>query len=303
MMKRIKKKTKKNSTDTIQVRKATVDTTKIPFTTEEGRTHPYWIDILQNFDIEDIQYYAGLMDGDGNFGYAKEGNIRMQISLTEEAAEPIIELAEKLDCTLSRIEYSKEYKIKNPCRANTKPWYYLSIPKQKAWFFLLLIYPYLLEKKERAKSMLADRFIDFLECQLRLQHQRRFSFPYLAGYADAEGHYKYKYNKGIKRFTFAFKIYSTDIGHIDYVGLQMAKLGFPISYSKITRHRLSTKPAKGIILTGLENLRKLYRKLLPFGKIKRKKRAMTMTGFYMDHLSPKYAKKPMTRKPFTILKK
>ena len=310
MRKRIKKKTKLNCSDTIRVRESTTPNITYPLAGEDGHLHPFYRELLANFEPEEIQYYAGLMDGDGSFALTTKGGkinplIKMQISLTEEAAEPIIQLADKLDCTLSKIEFSEEYKIKNPRRRNTKPWYYLAIPKQKAWFFLYLIYPYLLEKKEAAKKLFMYQYKDFLETGGESRfHQRQFSYPYLAGYADAEGYYKYKLNKGKSKnkFAFVFKLTSTDIGHMDYLGNTLLKLGYNVKLSKITPKHLNgkrVKDQKTISLVGLQDLQKLYKHLMPFAKIKRKKRAMSMTCFYVDYLSPKFSKKGRRYSPGT----
>jgi len=298
MRKQIKKKTKLNCSDTIRVRETTTPNIKYPLAGEDGHLHPFYKKLLANFELEEIQYYAGMMDGDGSFALdTRKGKIKplikMQINLTEEAAEPIIQLADKLDCTLSRIEFSEEYKIKNPSRRNTKPWYYLAIPKQKAWFFLYLIYPYLLEKKETAKKLFMYKYKDFLETNNESKiHQRQFSYPYLAGYADAEGSYQYKLIKG--KFNFAFRISSTNIGHIDYIGNTLLKLGYPVNLSKVNKIHLygkRVKDQKNVNVASLQGLKKLYKNLMPFAKIKRKLRAMSMTCFYVDYLSPHFKKK------------
>jgi len=260
------------------------------FSKEDGYLTPFYRDILAKFEPEEIQYYAGLVDGDGAIGWNSwhSKTIRIQISLTEEAAEPITELAEKLDLKLSVSAWTDEYKKeKSP---NGKPIINLNIYKTKAWFFLFLIYPYLLEKKEKGKEMLTTKFKGFLECHDRRMHQRQFSMPYLAGYSDAEGHFKYKYKHNQKAFLFGYVVHSTAIGHVDYLGEQLCRLGYKVNYGPVRKNG-KYKPSKTITISNLPDLKKLYRELIPFSKIKRKKRAMTMTQFYMDYLSPVYSKK------------
>ena len=255
---------------------------------KDGYLTPFYRDLLSKFDPQETQYYAGLIDGDGAFGWNsyRSKTIRIQVRLTEEAAEPIIELAEKLDVELSLSKHTKLYEKQKS--TNAKPIININIYRTKAWFFLFLIYPYLLEKKDNAKEMLAGQFEGFLDCQDRRMHQRQFSMAYLAGYSDAEGHFKYKYSK-TNGFNFRYEIDSTAIGHIDYLGEQLCRLGYKAKYSKIRRNG-KFKPSKKIVIGNLPDLKKLYKELIPFSKIKRKKRAMTMTQFYMDNLSPVYAK-------------
>ena len=260
------------------------------FSKKDGHLTPFYRDMLAKFEPEEVQYYAGLVDGDGAIGWNshRSKTIRIQIHLTEEAAEPITQLAEKLDLKVSVSAWTDEYKKeKSP---NGKPIINLNIYKTKAWFFLFLIYPYLLEKKIKGKEMLTTKFKGFLECHDRRMHQRQFSMPYLAGYSDAEAHYKYKYLKNQKSFLFGYQVTSTDIGHVDYLGEQLCRLGYNVRYGKIRKNG-RFKPSKSITISNLPDLKKLYIKLMPFAKIKRKKRAMTMTQFYMDYLSPVYSKK------------
>jgi len=260
------------------------------FSKKDGHLTPFYRDMLAKFEPEEVQYYAGLVDGDGAIGWNshRSKTIRIQIHLTEEAAEPITQLAEKLDLKVSHSKFTKEYeKERGP---NGKPIINLNIYKTKAWFFLFLIYPYLLEKKIKGKEMLTTKFKGFLECHDRRMHQRQFSMPYLAGYSDAEAHYRYKYQKNQESFAFGYHITSTDIGHIDYLGEQLCRLGYKVNYGAIRKNG-KHKSSKKIAITNLPDLKKLYTKLLPFAKIKRKKRAMTMTRFYMDYLSPVYSKK------------
>ena len=257
---------------------------------KDGSLSSFYRKILSKFEPEEIQYYAGLMDGDGAIGWNsyRSKTIRIQIGLTEEAAEPILQLAEKLDLKLSKSEFTREFKKERSF--NNNPVINLNIYREKAWFFLLLIYPYLLEKKIKGREMLTTKFSGFLECHDRRMHQRQFSMPYLAGYSDAEAHYKYKYLKKQESFAFGYHVASTDIGHIDYLGEQLCRLGYNVRYGKIQNNGRN-KPSKKITITNLPDLKKLYEKLMPFAKIKRKKRAMTMTQFYMDYLSPVYRKK------------
>ena len=255
---------------------------------KDGSLSSFYRKILAKFEPEEIQYYAGLIDGDGAIGWNsyRSKTIRIQINLTEEAAEPIFDLAEKLDLKLSRSVQTKHFKVTQ--NKNGNPVINLNIYREKAWFFLILIYPYLLEKKEKAKEMLTTKFRGFLECHDRRMHQRQFSMPYLAGYSDAEAHFKYKYNKK-SGFNFVYIIHSTAIGHIDYLGEQLCRLGYNVRYG-LVKNNGKNRPSKRISISNLPDLRKLYSHLIMFAKIKRKKRAMTMTQFYMDYLSPVYKK-------------
>ena len=80
------------------------------FSKEDGYLTPFYTDMLAKFEPEEIQYYAGLVDGDGAIGWNSwhSKTIRMQINLTE-AAEPIKELAGKLDLKLSVSSWTEEY--------------------------------------------------------------------------------------------------------------------------------------------------------------------------------------------------
>ena len=278
-------------TETIREVKDVKNEKKPPaLVSKEGYLTSYYQELLSKFEPEELQYYAGLVDGDGAIGWNSHlsKTIRIQIHLTEEAAEPIRELAEKLDLRLTTSKRTELYE--KELSPNAKPMINCCIYKIKAWFFLFLIYPYLLEKKERAKKMLEGHFRGFLDCHDRRMHQRQFSMPYLAGYSDAEAYFRYKYAHTRKAFVFRYAIKSTAIGHVDYLGEQLCRLGYNVRYSPVKRYD-KHKPNKTIYISNLPDLKKLYKELIPFSKIKRKKRAMTMTNFYMDNLSPVYAKK------------
>ena len=132
--------------------------------------------IAKNFSTADRQYYAGMIDGDGNITVTPKypNRLRILLELRHDHAEPILKLAELFDLTISK----KIYLIP---QGNAQPTLNIEFGGIKAKLFLFSIYPYLLEEKEKATTLLRS-----LDCPAEyLPEERQFSFEYLAGYTDA----------------------------------------------------------------------------------------------------------------------
>ena len=143
---------------------------------------PFFKDVGDKFPVHLRKYFAGMIDGDGTIvTHKNNGALRCGLELTEDAASCIAQIADIFDLTVRRCTRSGErYK-------NYKPSLKIEFAGAKVKFFLLGIYPYLLEKKERCRQLLISKGCPkdiFEEPDMK---DRKFSYVYLAGYTDAEG--------------------------------------------------------------------------------------------------------------------
>ena len=187
-----------------------------------------WNDVVasmaKNFSISDRKYFAGMTDGDGSFHIPTKypNKIRIGIELRHDHAEPVLKLAEIFDLTISKKIYLKK-------KGNTQPSLKIELAGIKAKVFLFSIYPYLLERKDKARKVLLA-----LDCgEKYLPKEKQFSFEYLAGYTDAEGtvyfalmHQKMKTGNITSSYKMLYALTSNNDTHLQFIKKNLIDLGF-----------------------------------------------------------------------------
>ena len=246
----------------------------------------------KNFNVEDRQYFGGMIDGDGCIRLRKKNQkfneLEIVLELRYDHAEPVYKLAELFDLSI----FKKSHLIKK----NTQPSVAVRIYGVKAKLFLMCIYPYLLEKKEKCKKLLLE-----IGCpEKHLPKKREFSLEYLAGYTDAEGcitfkltHNKIKNTGNIcSSYKHQYKLSSNDLEHLQYIKKNLIDLGFDhfqadyiLDYKNVkegrNRNPRKWKPTGNISLGGTHKLlSKFYKEIEPLLLIKNKKDNMKSTIRY-----------------------
>ena len=246
--------------------------------------------IAKNFSISDRKYFAGMTDGDGSFHIPDKypGKLRVKLELRHDHAEPVLKLAEIFDLTVSKKIYLKK-------KGNTKPTLNVELTGIKAKVFLSFIYPYLLERKDKARAVLIS-----LGCpQEHLPKQRQFSFEYLAGYTDAEGtvyftliHRKAKTGNIWSSYHQSYLLNSNDNAHLQFIKKNLIELGFDHFRKDYIKTYTNVKKREGrnpekwknttqISLGGTPTqLSNFYKNVEPFMMIKHKKENMQHTITY-----------------------
>jgi hypothetical protein len=248
--------------------------------------------MAKNFSTSDRKYFAGMTDGDGSFHIPDKypGKLRIGLELRHDHAEPILKLAEIFDLTISKKIYLKK-------KGNTQPSLKIELAGIKAKVFLFSIYPYLLEKKDKARKVLLA-----LDCEEKyLPKEKQFSFEYLAGYTDAEGtvyfslrHQKMKTGNICSSYKMLYVLASNDNSHLQFIKKNLIDLGFNHfrkdyikTYKKEKREgREGRNPEKwgdtsSIFLGGTPTqLSKFYKNVEPFMLIKHKRENMQHTMTY-----------------------
>ncbi len=161
--------------------------------------------------------------------------------------------------------------------------------------FLFTIYPYLLEKKERARDILIK-----LDCPKKnLPKKKNFSFEYLAGYTDAEGcvrfnlkHQKTKIGKTTSSYSMSYELISNDNAHLQFIKKQLINQGFDhfrkdyVDTYKNAKRREGRNPENWKSTTHIQlggtpgQLSTFYKNIEPFMLIKHKKDNMKHTISY-----------------------
>ena len=157
------------------------------------------------------------------------------------------------------------------------------------------IYPYLLERKDKARKVLLD-----LDCSEEyLPKERQFSFEYLAGYTDAEGTVNFSLRHDKKKtgiITSSYRQYylltSNNSGHLQFIKKNLIDLGFDHFRKDYIKTYTNTKKREGrspekwkntsvVSLGGSPTqLSKFYKNVEPFMLIKHKKENMQHTMTY-----------------------
>ena len=251
---------------------------------------PFVGHIGKNFSTSDRRYYAGMTDGDGCVALRRTKKttpvLAVVLNLRHDHAEPILKLAEMFDLTISK-------KIFLIPQGNSQPQLKIELAGIKAKLFLFSIYPYMLEKKEKARDALIS-----VGCpEEYLQDERQFSFEYLAGYTDAEGRIRFalQHHKRAGNISSSYKMYyeliSNDNNHLQFIKQQLIDRGFDHfrkdyidTYRSLPEHRrIKYKPTTHIHLGGKPaQLSKFYKNIEPFILIKHKKDNMLATIKYND---------------------
>ena len=241
-------------------------------TDEKGELLPIFKEIKTNFSVDLKKYYAGMIDGDGRIIFNKK-RLVCALELTENAAFPVIELSNIFDLTISR-------RVRTGKNNKTKPTLMINMYGFKAKWFLINIYPYLLEKKEKCKTFLISAGCPEHFFEDPFMEYRKFSYEYLAGYTDAEGcigMYKYK------SYSFHYSLGSTDFKQLSFILENLKKNGFKVKISLQKREKDNCKPFYQLrVIGGHKDRAKLYNKLLPFIKIKHKIEGMKNTIKYNE---------------------
>mgnify|MGYP003146454469 FL=1 len=253
--------------------------------------------MARNFNPGDRKYYGGMIDGDGSFNTylpTKRKGIKLMVGLElrHDHAEPLLKLAELFDLTISK----KVYLIP---KGNTQPSLSVEFSGIKAKLFLFSIYPYLLEKKEKATKVLLQ-----MGCpEQYLLKERQFSFEYLAGYTDSEGtvcfslqHHVRPQRPTYSSYHMYYQLTSNDGGHLQFIKKSLIDLGFnhfrkdqKRTYEHVKKREgvdyntnpQTWKPTSGPRLGGTPaQLSKFYEQLEPFILIKHKKENMLHTMKY-----------------------
>ena len=259
---------------------------------KEGNVLPVFKEIMDKFTEDDRAYYAGMIDGDGAIVFIQPKDrpnkkLRVILELKEVNAEPVVELANLFDASIRR-------KIYYDTNTDTKPSLVCELGRVKSILFLFMIYPYLLEKKLTAKSILQQSGCP----DEHLTNDKQFSYAYLAGYTDAEGciTFKLRHQKGWKgkgitsNYNCSYRLTSNNFGHLAYLKNQLEEKGYKFNKDEIKdyknvkeregRNPDKWKSTKVLIIGGWEQLSSLYKSLLKYSKINNKRQLMKRTQQY-----------------------
>ena len=256
--------------------------------------NPLLNQIKLRFPIETRQYFAGFWDGDGYQGLryhkkqSKSKTLHCQLELAEKGCEPVLELSKIFDLTVT---------YKKPRHKNHQPSYAVHLSGPKGKMFLLLIQPYLIEKHEQVYKILLE-----MGCpEKMLITEKTFSWPYLAGYADAEGnytmklhHYKQKHGRVGSTYKFRFMLTSNDFKSLTFIKNKIIEKGFKFikdyikRYKNVSprehRHPERWKPTLDIQLGGgSKELARFYKNFYQYALIEKKREVINKTIEY-SHL-------------------
>lgn len=273
---------------------------------KDGKIIPLFYKIKAKFPLEARQYYGGSWDGDGYHRLRqkrKHGrkHIDLTLEMAEDGCEPVLKLAHIFDLSIVYIKRSgKKYK-------NYQPTFRCTLAGLKAEMFLLLTYPFIVFRRPSVRKLLLERGIP----EKFLTDPISFSWPYLAGFADAEGtpymklhHETRKFKKGPRtysNYSFRFSIPNNDFSSLDFIKNKIIEAGFNFRkdyihhYDKVPitqRMRLAGgnpanwKPCKTIYVAGgPAELSQFYENFYNYSLIKKKKNIMRRTMNYNSLMS------------------
>ena len=263
---------------------------------KDGSLIPLFYEILARFPIALRQYFAGIWDGDGHQRNKQLSNrpyktLRLCLEMAENGNEPVLMLAQIFDLSLDYVTRKGEkYK-------NYQPSYRVHLGGPKAEMFMLLIYPYLIENRSLVREILLERGIP----ERLLKDPFTFSWPYLAGYADAEGYYEMRlYHEKCKRksgyriassYKFRFNLTSNDFESLKFIKQQIIDKGFQFRKDDIHTYE-NVKGKKGVnpknwkptlsvnIGGGPKELSRFYKNFYQYALIEKKRNSMNKTMEY-----------------------
>ena len=263
---------------------------------KDGSLKPLFYEILSRFPIPVRQYFAGIWDGDGyqrNRQLSKGPHkiLGLCLDMAENGNEPVLMLAQIFDLTIDYVTRKGEkYK-------NYQPSYRVHLGGPKAEMFMLLIYPYLIENRSLIRKFLLER-----KCpENLLEEGLQFSWPYLAGYADAEGYYEMRLNHAkCKRkngytisssYKFRFNLTSNDFESLKFIKQQIIDRGFKFqmdhigTYEKVKgkkgQNPKNWKPTLRVDMGGgPKELSRFYKNFFFYSLIHKKKDLMKKTMEY-----------------------
>jgi hypothetical protein len=263
---------------------------------KDGIINPLFYEIKDNFPIPTRQYFAGIWDGDGHQRNKQLSNrpyktLRLCLDMAENGNEPVLMLSKIFDLSLDYVTRKGEkYK-------NYQPSYRVHLGGPKAEMFMLLIYPYLIENRSLVREILLER-----KCpENLLKEGLQFSWPYLAGYADAEGYYemrlhheKCKRKNGyriVSSYKFRFNLTSNDFESLKFIKQQIIDKGFQFrkdhidTYEKVKKRKGRSpenwKPTLRVDMGGgPKELSRFYKNFYQYVLIKKKRNSMNKTMEY-----------------------
>ena len=266
---------------------------------KDGSLKPLFYEIQARFPMEDRQYYGGSWDGDGYHRNRKKKNrknknLAISLEMAKDGCEPVLKLAHIFDLSIrcvDRTTYNKErYK-------NYQITYIVDLAGPKAELFLLFIYPFVVFRRPSIRKILLARGIP----ERLLKAPITFSWPYLAGFADAEGtydmtlrHEKVKRKKGMmisSSYKFCFRLPNTDFSSLDFIKNKIMEAGFKFRKDLVNHHTGNIysrygnpenwNPCKIISLSGGPvELSRFYKNFYMYSLIKKKKNIMERTMSY-----------------------
>ena len=267
---------------------------------KDGSLKPLFYEIKARFPIEDRQYYGGSWDGDGYHRNRqkknrKNKNLAITLEMAQDGCEPVLKLAHIFDLSLRCVDRAASGKEKYK---NYQPTYIVDLAGPKAEMFLLFIYPYVVFRRPSIRKILLARGIP----ERLLKASITFSWPYLAGFADAEGtydmtlrHEKVQRKKGMtisSGYKFCFRLPNTDFSSLDFIKNKIIEAGFEFRKDLVRHHDNSTSrhgnpdnwsPCKIITLRGSPvELSRFYKKFYMYSLIKKKKDVMERTMSYSN---------------------
>lgn len=246
---------------------------------KEGKLNESYMSLSNGFTYDDLHYIAGMIDGDGHISMNKGGTLKLELELKETDAYPVAYLADLMDTAVTLSVRPGDHKTLRTAAYGSK-----------AWMMLCMLFPYLFERKSKARTFLKRKFRN-VDC---FHLANKFNFAYLAGYADAEGHFKkgtrYVPSENRTRLFFGFELTSTHEQQIRFISMNLRQAGFPVTTTFYHNNRLRKdggrcKDTYKIHLHDLRSLRRLYNLLLPHCKIQRKAQIMRDTLTYIDYFS------------------
>jgi len=256
---------------------------------KDGTVNPLFHKIKSRFPIPVRQYFAGIWDGDGY--QRNRQSSQLCLDMAENGNEPVLMLAKIFDLTIRYVKRKGEkYK-------NRQPSYIVDLGGPKAVMFMLLIYPYLIENRSLIRKFLLER-----KCpENLLEEGLQFSWPYLAGYADAEGYYEMRlYHAKCKRkngyaisssYKFRFNLTSNDFKSLKFIKQQIIDRGFKFqkdqidTYEKVKgkkgQNPKNWKPTLRVDMGGgPKELTRFYKNFYQYALIEKKRKAMEKTMEY-----------------------
>ena len=273
---------------------------------KDGSLKPLFYEIQARFPIEDRQYYGGSWDGDGYHRntFNKSGpskTLKLTLEMAKDGCEPVLKLAQIFDLSIRYVDRASSGKEKYK---NYQPTYSVDLAGPKAEMFLLFIYPYVVFRRPSIRKILLERGIP----ERLLKSYVTFSWPYLAGFADAEGtytaylrHEKVQRKKGMmisSSYKFCFRLPNTDFSSLDFIKNKIIEAGFEfrkdlvkhhpgekVGPSILSRHGNpdNWNPCKIITLRGSPvELSRFYKNFYMYSLIKKKKDVMERTMSYSN---------------------
>jgi len=229
-------------------------------------------------------YWAGILDGDGCL--SKKAMIFYIID-----KEPVETLCNLFKTSLRIRLDSKRNRLAYVCQ----PRYGTSFGGEKYIYLLQKIYPFTIEKREDIAAIL-EHHQQTVPDGFYLNHTREEFFAWLAGYAEAEGHFCFLK----KQRTFYVK--STNYTVIDYILHKLKELDIiknatksiyvqkaSVRFEPRKNYNITRKESYRFHVTGLD-LQRLYHAILPYMLMERKINKVKQTLHDFSIRPPKQVK-------------